>query len=166
MVLDESVMSLRLALIVGLPASLLNQPHARDLNIMRQPLAHVVNRQCGDCRPGERFHFHASAVMHRYLTPHDDLATAPFLDFHRALVEAQWVAEGDQLVGTLSAHDAGDDGCVEYGALLRTVARLAKGGRDGRREADPGLRGGHAVGDLLAADVDHSRAVALVKMGE
>ena len=61
----------------GAPAAgLLHQAHAGDGHLVRQRLAHVVDGERGDARPGERFHLDAGAVMHADAAAHHDLVAA------------------------------------------------------------------------------------------
>ena len=49
------------------------------------------------------------------------------------------MAEGDQLVGALGAHDSGDDGGIEYRPLGRAQTAVAQRRGDGRGKAHPRL---------------------------
>jgi hypothetical protein len=105
-------------------------------------------------------------VVHAHRAAHDRLVALVHVDLDPAVLEAQRVAEGDQLVRALGAHGAGDDRGLEHRALAGLEARLAQRLGDLAREAHPRLGDRDAVRDLLAAHVHHRRLAALVDVVE
>ncbi len=74
------------------------------------------------------------------------------------------MAQRDQVARALGRHDGGDAGDAQHVALLGR-ARFDDG-QGGRLHADHAGGQRHAMGLVLAADIDHVRLSALVEMGE
>src|SRR4051812_24989598 len=148
-----------------LAPGLLEQYDAADLEPLLESLDHVVDRQRGDARGGQRLHLHAGAGGRARLGGDRHLAR---LGVHVRLDadegHRQRVAERDQLARALGRLDAGEPGCAEHVALRR-VARRDDGRRLGGHPHDR-LRDGAPVGHLLARDVDHAGTAGVVEVGE
>ena len=118
---------------VPLAAGLAQQPHAADLDVMRQRLAHVVDRERGGGGAHERFHFHAGLVMHGHAADDADAAVRRRWRCPPAAFQRQRMAERNDLVRALGRHDAGDDGRVEHRAFLRAMTGARELARHRRR---------------------------------
>jgi hypothetical protein len=76
------------------------------------------------------------------------------------------VAEGDQLRSLFGCHGACDDSGVQDGAFLRTPAGLGEGCHGLGAKIDKALGDGRAVCDFFFGDVDHTRTLVFIEMGE
>jgi hypothetical protein len=117
---------------VALAAGLGEETHGSDHDVMRQRLAHVVDRERGRRGADQRFHFDAGLVVHGDAAEDAQFARRAAADLDLATFERERMAERNQLVGTLRGHDTRDDGGVEHGALLRAMPRGLQRARRGR----------------------------------
>src|SRR6185503_2038600 len=147
------------------PAGLLDERDRGDLDPALERLDHVVDGEGCDRRRGHRLHLHAGAGGHARLRGEGHRpGRGVDLGVDVDVVEAERVAERDELAGALGGEDAGDPGRPEDVALGR-VAGL-HGGRRLRGHPHDGAGDGAAVGRRLVADVDHARGAVLVEVGE
>src|SRR5688572_25775055 len=85
---------------IALASALLDQPRFRDHDVMRQRLAHVVNRQRRNTGSSESLHLDARLVMHGHRAPNHRVI-AIHIDGERALLDSQRMTKRNQLVRAL-----------------------------------------------------------------
>jgi hypothetical protein len=136
---------------------LLEQAGLDNHDLMRQRLAHVIDRQRRDRGAGKSFHLDTGPVMDRDRAADHGLVVVLHLDGDVAAVERERVAERDQLVRALGCHHASDDRGVEDRPFLRREACLRQCACHGGGEAHPGFSDGAARGRGLSAHVHHRR---------
>ena len=126
-------------------------------------LGHVVDRQQRDRDRDHRLHFHAGARGERGGGGRlDPVLHQRQVDRHR--IEAERVAQRDQVGGFLRRHDPGNARGGKHVALChRAVADRVEGLR---RHSDAADRHGYAVRFSLGADIDHARLALRIEVGE
>src|SRR3954451_13297370 len=147
------------------PAGLLEQRDRRDLDPALDALDHVVDGQRRDRRGGHRLHLHARpggdarlrGERHR---PGGGVDRRVDVD----VVEAERVAERDEVPGALGGEHAGDARRAEDVALRRVAGRHLRGGL--RAHPDDGASDRAAVARRLVADGDHASGALRVEVGE
>jgi hypothetical protein len=138
----------------------------RDLDVVGQRLAHVVNGQGRDRRAGQRLHFHTGAVMDRHAAANGDLGARHRGDLDLTILEPQRMTERYELVGPFRRHHAGDDGSIKHRPLAGAMTARPQRARHGARHTDASLGDRDAMGHVLGADVDHGGTPAGVDMRE
>src|SRR5687768_13204897 len=93
---------------IALAAALYHQPRFGDDDVVRERFAHVVDRQCSDARTGQGFHLDSGLVVYGHRTA-DDRIVAIHVDGELAALDAERMAERNELVRPLRRHRAGDD---------------------------------------------------------
>src|SRR5262249_20081513 len=122
--------------VTRLPAGLLEQRDALDRHALLDGLYHVVDRERGDARCGQRLHLDAGLV-HRTHACLDRENTAVVVAVrHVDTGETKRMAERDQLVGTLGRQDAGGARDAQHITLGRVAGtddlkRLRRHTQDG-----------------------------------
>src|SRR3954470_2186864 len=82
---------------IPLAAAFFDEPRFGDDDVVRQRLAHVVDRQRRNARPSQCLHLDSSLVMHGYRAANDSIV-AIHIDGELAVLDAERMTERDQLV--------------------------------------------------------------------
>ena len=141
-------------------AGLLEQPDRLDDDVALQRLGHVVERERGHRRGGQRLHLDPGTSRRGDLGPDGNRAGSRVgsqLDVDA--VERQRMAERDELGGALCRSDAGEAGGDERVALRS--ARVDERGEHVGAHPNGCLGDGSARGHRLRSDVDHPRLAVL-----
>ncbi len=149
----------------GLAALFLHQPQLFDHHVLLHRLAHVVDGERRHGGRGEGFHLHPRLARELAQGADvDPILRRQRLYLYLHLGEGQGVAEGNEVGGLLSRHDAGDAGGGKDVPLV--VLAAEDQGQGFRRHGDECLGTGLALGHLLVGHVHHVGLTALVEMGQ
>ena len=142
-------------------ARLHHEPGLTDYDVMRQRLAHVVDRQCCNACTGQRFHLDTRLVRDlAFAIDHGAIALNRNLDI--AVFEPEWVTKWNELVRFLCSHYAGDDRGREHRALLARNFIAFKRGENCVGQYNDTLSMCFAFARRLFADIDHVRPILIV----
>jgi len=96
----------------------------------------------------------------------DDGVAIGYVNGDFAVLEPEWMAEWNQLVGLLGRHDTRDNGCREDRAFFCAyLVTIEFGDNLGRKMHDRARMRG-TLRRALVADVDHRRPVTLVYVAQ
>lgn len=76
------------------------------------------------------------------------------------------MTERDELVGAFHGLDGRDNGGIENGALVRSVAARRERVRHGPGQRHDGFGGGLSRGSVFVTDIDHARSLIGIEMRE
>ena len=137
---------------------------------MADGFGHVVERERGDGRAGEGFHFDAGLGVGLRMAMDTHFAGAvgqeARIDVDLAIVERERVAERDEFAGFFCAHHAGENRGLKDRTFFRGDLTIAEEHGEFRRERNGGDGAGGAARNGFGADVDHRGAVVRVEVGE
>lgn len=151
-------------MVVAFAAGFGDEANAIDAHGSIDGFEHIDDGQRGDGHGGEGFHFDAGLGGDGCGGGDADAVGFDDLKIDGGLIQAQGMAEGNQLAGFFGGHDAGDSGGVEH---------LAFGGvacgedlQSLRLHDDEAFGSGLAQGGLLGGNIDHAGGAGVIDMGE
>ena len=130
--------------------------------------AHIVEGEGGTHGSGEGFHLDAGAGGGDAGAGDGDGVFSGVVGFDLDFAVFEWdrVAEGDEVGGLFGCHGAGDDGGVEDWTFFALDVTTDEERHDIGADLDQALGGGDAARAIFLGDINHSRLVVFIDVGE
>jgi hypothetical protein len=144
---------------------LLDELDALDGDVALKCFRHVVQRQCGHARRGERLHLDAGASRDPDFGRDEDGASAGIRrELEADVIQGKRMAQRDELGRSLRRTDPGEARRDERVALR--AAGIQQLSQDVRAHPNGGRRDGATCGHRLVPDVDHPGRALVVEMAQ